>query len=226
MTGLQIHRARTVRGWTQSELAARLGVSQGYVCLIERGERAVPAVLATKAARLLDMPPTALPASAGNDTFDAAGAVRALAALGDDRFAERPRRRERRNPAEVVLRCLRAPDLDARVVEGLVRVLVAHVDLDWAWLVRHAKVDDLQNRLGFLVSLAAAVALREGLPDAEAQLAPARAVLERSRLAVEGAFRTSLTDAERRWLRQHRPPEAAHWNLLTNLSVADVRDAA
>lgn len=186
----------------------------------------MPTPLAEASARILDMSPSALPVSANTDAFDAAGAVRALAALGDERFAERPRRRERRNPAEVVLRCLRAPDLDARVVEGLVRVLVAHADLDWAWLVRHAKLDDLQNRLGFLVSLATAVAQREGLAQAGAQLAAARAVLEQSRLAVEGAFRTSLTDAERRWLRQHRPPDAAHWNLLTNLSVADVRDAA
>jgi len=226
VTGLQLQRARTARRWTQARLATRLGVSQGYVCLLERGARPVPAPLAEAVARALDMSPSTLPAAANADAFDAAGAVRALAALGDDRFAERPRRRERRNPAEVVLRCLRAPDLDARVVEGLVRVLVAHVDLDWAWLVQHAKVDDLQNRLGFLVSLAAAVAQREGLAQAGTQLASARTVLERSRLAVEGAFRTSLTDAERRWLRQHRPPEAAHWNLLTNLSVADVRDAA
>lgn len=226
MTGLQLQRARTARRWTQAQLATRLGVSQGYVCLLERGARPVPAPLAEAAARTLGMPPSTLPTAANADAFDTAGAVRALAALGDDRFAERPRRRERRNPAEVVLRCLRAPDLDARVVEGVVRVLVAHVDLDWAWLVRHAKVDDLQNRLGFLVSLAAAVARREGFAQVETHLASAHAVLERSRLAVEGAFRTSLTDAERRWLRQHRPPEAAHWNLLTNLSAADVRDAA
>jgi hypothetical protein len=103
-------------------------------------------------------------------------------------------------------------------------MLVAHTDLDWAWLVRYARVDDLQNRLGFLVSLATVVAKREGLAKAVAQLASARAVLERSRLAAEGAFRTTLTAAERRWLRQHRPPEAAHWNLLTNLTVADLRD--
>ena len=218
--------ARTVRQWTQAGLAARLGVSQGYVCLLERGARPVPAPLAAALARVLDMSPSALPASADAAAFDAAGAAGALAALGDDRFAERPRRRERRNPAEVVLRCLRAPDVIARVVEGLVRVLVAHADLDWAWLVRHAKVDDLQNRLGFLVSLAAAVAQREGLTEAGAQLASARVVLERSRLAAEGAFRTTLTDTERRWLRQHRPPEAAHWNLLTNLTDLDVRDAA
>ena len=226
MTGFQMQRARTARHWTQAQLATRLGVSQGYVCLLERGARPVPAPLAETVSRVLDMPPSTLPAAANADAFDTAGAVRALAALGDDRFAERPRRRERRNPAEVVLRCLRAPDLDARVVEGLVRVLVAHADLDWAWLVRHAKLDNLQNRLGFLVSLATAVAERDDLAAAGEPLAAALTVLEQSRLAVEGAFRTSLTEAERRWLRQHRPPEAAHWNLLTNLSIADVRDAA
>lgn len=186
----------------------------------------MPAALAETLARVLDMSPSTLPAAANAHAFGAAGAVRALAALGDDQFAAHPRRRELRNPAEVVLRCLRAPDVDARVVEGLVRVLVAHADLDWAWLVRHAKVDDLQNRLGFLVSLAATVAQREGLAGVEVQFASARAILERSRLVAEGAFRTALTEAERRWLRQHRPPDAAHWNLLTNLTASDIRHAA
>jgi hypothetical protein len=112
---------------------------------------------------------------------------RVTAALGYPRLADRPGRRERRNPTEVVLRCLRAPDVDARVVEAL----------------------DLQNRLGFLVSLAAEAADREGRADARAPLTSARALLERSRLAAEGAFRTTLSEAERRWLRQHRPPAAA-----------------
>jgi len=226
VTSLELKRARTTRQWTQARLAASLGVSQGYVCLLERGERPVPAPLAATLAQLLDMAPTTLPASSNSNAFDTDGAVRALAALGYDRFPARPRRRERRNPGEVVLRCLRAPDVDARVVEALVWVLVAHADLDWTWLVRHAKVDDLQNRLGFLVSLAAETALREGQTKAAAQLTSALAGLERSRLAAEGAFRTTLSDAERRWLRQHRPPAAAHWNLLTNLTVADGRDAA
>ncbi len=219
-------RARTARQLTQAELATRLGVSQGYVCLLERGERPVPAPLAATLARLLDMAPSTLPASSDSDAFDADGAVRALAALGYGRFADRPRRSERRNPAEVVLRCLRAPDVDARVVEALVWVLVAHADLDWTWLVRHAKVDDLQNRVGFLVSLAAQAAQHQGQAASAAQLTSARAVLERSRLAGEGAFRATLSDAERRWLRRHRPPEAAHWNLLTSLTVADIPDAA
>jgi len=33
-------------------------------------------------------------------------------------------------------------------------VLLKYPDLDWVWLLREAKVDDLQNPLGFLVSVA------------------------------------------------------------------------
>jgi hypothetical protein len=29
----------------------------------------------------------------------------------------------------------------------------------------------------------------------------------------------SMTHAERKWLRQHRPAKARHWNLLTDLEV-------
>ena len=100
------------------------------------------------------------------------------------------------------------------VVEAFVWVLVAHADLDWAWLVRHAKVDDLQNRLGFLVSLATQFAQRRAQTDAAAQLTSVRAELERSRLAGKGAFRATLSDAERRWLRS-----------TIDVDVVDVRGA-
>jgi len=226
VTGAQVRTARTARRWTQAALATRLGVSQGYVCLLERGARPVPATLAATLARLLDMAPSTLPASADIRAYDAGAAARALAALGYLRFPDRPSRRGRRNPAEVALRCLRAPDVETRVVEALVWLLVVHADLDWTWLARHVKADDLQNRLGFLVSLAAQTAERKGDAVAAARLAAARLALDRSRLVGEGAFRASLSEAERRWLRQHRSPEAAHWNLLTNLTVADVPDAA
>ena len=32
-------------------------------------------------------------------------------------------------------------------------------------------------------------------------------------------FQESLSDVERRWLRQTRPKEARHWNLLTDLKA-------
>jgi hypothetical protein len=43
-------------------------------------------------------------------------------------------------------------------------------------------------------------------------------VLEHSRLQREDAF-AALTEAERKWLRTHRSPEAAHWNLLTAMGA-------
>ena len=61
MTGEELRDGRKRRGWTQDDLARRLEVSQGYVCLLERGQRRVPPVMAQKVARLLDVPATALP---------------------------------------------------------------------------------------------------------------------------------------------------------------------
>jgi hypothetical protein len=166
-----------------------------------------------------------VPASAAGKPLTAPDAARALAALGYAGFGARPRHEDRRNPAEVVLRTLRAHDVEARVVEALVWSLLAHSDLDWPWLVRHAKVDDLQNRLGFLVSLAAQAAERKGDTAAAGRLTAALTTLDLSRLVREDAFRRSMLDAERRWLRQHRPSDAAYWNLLTNLTVTHVEHA-
>ncbi len=132
------------------------------------------------------------------------------------------RQRHTLNPAELLLRVLRAPELDARVVEALVWVALTYSDLDWEWLTREAKVNDLQNRLGFLVTLARQSAERTGSPEVARRLAVPEQTLGYSRLQREDAFRPSMTEAERRWLRQHRPPEAAQWNVLTNLSAADL----
>jgi len=43
------------------------------------------------------------------------------------------------------------------------------------------------------------------------------AELERSRLAREDTLcRALMPDRERQWLMERRPPEARHWNLLTD----------
>jgi hypothetical protein len=49
--------------------------------------------------------------------------------------------------------------------------------------------------------------------------------LEGSRLQREGAFRESLTDAERLWLRENRPPDAAHWNMLSTVNAPELANA-
>ena len=95
----------------------------------------------------------------------------------------------------------------------------------WAWLVREAKVDDLQNRVGFLVSVARQLAELRGETATAKRLAEREQTLEGSRLQREGAFRESLTDAERRWLRKNRPPHAAHWNMLSTVNAPELADA-
>ncbi|HEX9002364.1 MAG TPA: hypothetical protein VGB07_20825, partial [Blastocatellia bacterium] len=86
-------------------------------------------------------------------------------------------------------------------------------------LTNAAKLNDLQNRLGFVVNVARRLAERQGEREKVALLAQQEMTLERSRLFREDTLcHDSLTAAERRWLRKNRPPEARHWRLLTDLS--------
>ncbi len=86
--------------------------------------------------------------------------------------------------------------------------------LPWEWLVERAKSRDVQNRLAYVVALASDLA---GAGVA-AKLGELVLRLEPSRLAREDTLcHDAMTEAERRWLREHRSPQAAHWNLLTDL---------
>ena len=62
MGGEALRKVRKERGWTQAEAGARLGVSQAYVALLEKGRRRVPADLARKAVRQFKLNPVMLPA--------------------------------------------------------------------------------------------------------------------------------------------------------------------
>jgi hypothetical protein len=117
-----------------------------------------------------------------------------------------------------MLMALRLPDLDTRVVEALPWLARHHHNLDWNWLVERVKVADLQNRLGFVVHLARQVATHYGDDAAVAVLSSVEQRLERSRLVREDTLcRESMTTAERRWLTTERSPDAAHWNLFSDL---------
>src|SRR2546430_17479399 len=83
---------------------------------------------------------------------DAAQLARQLSGLGYPGFAHlRPRKA---NPTAVVLEALLQKDLETRLAEALPWVLLSYPDLDWSWLVRPAQLQDVQNRLGFLVAVA------------------------------------------------------------------------
>lgn len=221
MRGMDLRQARRQQGWTQEELAVRLDVTQAYVCLLERQRRPVPDQLAQKLARVLKLSPSTLPVQAERAPLTADKASAALAAVGYPGFAYL-RGRQALNPAGLLLRVLRAPDVDARVVEALPWLLVRYPDLDWPWLLREAKADDLQNRLGFLLGVACELAEQRGEPAVAERLAEQARALEGSRLQREDAFRESMTEHERRWLREHRPELAVHWNMLSSMDAREL----
>lgn len=220
--------ARMSAGLTQQQAAERLEVSQGYWALLENGQRRLTEELAMKAVGLLDLQPTLLPlegASAADSTPESL--AKTLAALGYPGFSHL-RGGEKQNPAGVVLLALRLDDVDRRTVEALPWVVSAFADLDWDWTVQQAKLADVQNRLGFVVNLARRVAeLRGGAPTTVTVLSDVEARLEKARLVREDTLcQASLTNAQRKWLREARPAEAEHWNLLTGLRPEHLSYAA
>lgn len=223
MSGEAFRKGREERGWTQAEAAARLGVSQTYVALLEGGRRRVPAELARKAVRVFKLSPVLLPlpefsfssafSAVANDEL-----ARDLGRLGYPGFAYL-RGAWLKNPGEVLLTALAQPNLDSRVAEALPWVLLHYPDLDGDWLVRQARALNLTNRLGFVVDLARRVLDKKNETDSSRYnaLGHLSQTLRSSRLAVEDTLgQQSLTEMEREWLRKNRPEEAQFWNLLTS----------
>ena len=220
---LALRQAREALGLSQAQVAERLGVTQAYVSMLEQGRRDLPDALRTRVAQVYVLGPTALPAELEAEPRQSRAVAAALGSLGYEPFAYL-RNRRRRNPAAVLLGALRQPDLESRVAEGLPWLVLTYPDLDWEWLTREAKLADLQNRLGFVVTLARQVAERKADSALVDSLRQREVALERSRLAREDTLaHESLTQAERRWLREHRAPEAAHWNLLTGHRADQLR---
>jgi transcriptional regulator with XRE-family HTH domain len=217
MKGNWLRQERERKGWTQEQAAARLGVSQPYLSLVENSRRPVSQRLARKLHRQFAVPPTALPVETTKVQENAQSLAEGLAALGYPGFTHfKPGRRV--NPAQFLFAALRMHDLEPRLSEALPWVVWRYPELDWDWLVAQVKLHDLQNRLGFVVGLARQVAERKAQTATAEALANVERRLEPARLAREDTLcRDSMTQAERRWLRDRRPAHAQHWNLLTGL---------
>jgi transcriptional regulator with XRE-family HTH domain len=221
MTGTDLKDGRQRKGWTQEQAARKLGVSQPYLSLLENNSRSMPENLAHKASALLGLSPTRLPMKTGWHSVQAKENEELASELAALRYPGLSylKSAHKRNPAEVLLSALDAKNLDARLTEALPWVLLKYADLDWQWLVRAAKVNDLQNKLGFLTNVARRLAERLGKRDTAALLREKESLLEHSRLVREETLcHESLSNAEREWLKSNRTKEAKHWHLLTDLS--------
>jgi transcriptional regulator with XRE-family HTH domain len=225
MTGAELRDSRRKAGWTQERLARRLGLTQAYLSLMEREKRRVPDRVKRQATALLNLSPNYLPVSVNLRPSDPAGldneVEQGLARLGYPGLVYRKKPGPRRNPAELLLRALSVDDLDPRLTEALPWLLLRFGVHDAEQLVARAKSLDLQNRLGFTVALARRVAERNPVfRKSLEELQRLEQYLERSRLAREDTYgRREKSERMRAWLRENRPQEAKHWNLLSDVKV-------
>jgi len=212
---------RQRHGWGQVEAAKRLGVSQPYLAMLEGGKRQLTPTLARRVVSVYGLPPAELPTTDSfTPTKGVAGQyfVEHLSRLGYPGFAYVHPRVKSRNPGEVLLTALAQESLEGRVAESLPWLLLRFWDMNFDWLTMEAKKFDLQNRLGFMVSLARQLSERSAHADRTKALSNLESALERSRLVAEDYFyRPPRNDYEREWLTQNRSEEARHWNLLSDL---------
>ncbi|HEX8817322.1 MAG TPA: helix-turn-helix transcriptional regulator [Terriglobales bacterium] len=220
MTAREFRLARREQGLTQEAVAKRLGVSQTYVALLEKGKRRFPDVLARKAVARLHMNPLALPFTENARNFSAKQVAQQLASLGYPGFRSM-RAAWKRNPVQVLLDSLGQETLEARVAEALPWLLTNFGSMSEAnltWLVEQARLRNLTNRLGFVVTLAKEVLARKGetASDCYNCLSALETKLSESRLDKEDTLCQSLSAKEQQWLRENRPQTAEFWHLLTD----------
>jgi transcriptional regulator with XRE-family HTH domain len=211
---------RMNRGWSQSEAARRLGVTQPYVVMLEKGRRPLTKKLARKLMMVFNLSPAVLPVSETH-TPEQPGPQRLaedFAVLGYPGYAYLRPHVAKKNPGEVLLTALAQNDLESRLVEALPWLPLRYWNMDFSWLVAHAKKFDLQNRLGFVVGLARQMSETSQNEERTRALSEVERTLDRSRLVREDDFlRPTRNNVERQWVMQNRSEEAKHWNLVTDL---------
>ena len=201
---------------TQRDVANHLGVTQAYVSMLEDGKRPVPARLAPRMMKLYKLRPTVLPLGKVQEHADPDTLASQLASLGYPGFAHFRGGARKVNPATFLLTALSQDSLEARVAEGLPWVVSHYPDMDFDWLVQQARMNNLQNRLGFCVTLARAASGNHALLEPEQKLSD-------SKLAREDYFGREPNEVERRWLQEHSSHQARQWNVLSDLRPESLR---
>ena len=228
MNPTEFKSARLVKGWTQTQAAAHLGMTQAYLNFLENAKRRLTPELVRRAASVYGLSPQLLPlgeAFVPAETNDQR-LTELLAKLGYPGFSYLRARTPGKHPFEVLLRALAQKSLDARVAEALPWVAMNYAQPD-PWLVENARKFNLQNRLGFVVSLARRVAEMRHEDTRSAELSQLDNLLDDSRLAKEDSFyRPPRTAGEKEWLQKNRSEDAAHWNLLTDMRPEQLQYAS
>jgi transcriptional regulator with XRE-family HTH domain len=224
MKAHEFRSARLSKGWTQRQAAARLGVTQAYLNYLEHGKRRLTPHLVRRAASVYGLSPASLPVPNAFAPFETSNQrlAEGLSMLGYPGFSYLRSHTPKKHPNEFLLTALSQKSLDARVAEALPWVVANSAELN-PWLVENARKFNLQNRLGFVVSLARHAADRLNASIKRDQLKQFETLLEDSRLAKEDYFfRLPRTEKEADWLRANRTEDAVRWNLLSDMKPEHV----
>ena len=221
MTGEELQAARKKSKLTQAGAAREIGVTQAYLSMLERGLRPMSEEVWRRAAGLYVLKPTDIPFS---NYFFAADPMPddqlagELAALGYPGLSPQTSARIK-NPIEVLVSALNADERPDELVEALPWLVINYSDMNWRALFYAAKVNDLQNRLGYITNLARRVAEHKGNHEVASILQKRESELEPSRLHREQTLcNESMHPEEQNWLKTNRPQEACHWRLIADLS--------
>lgn len=218
MTPHEFQSARFAQGWNQTQAAVKLGVSQAHLNCLEHGKRRLTPELVRRATAAYGLSPEVLPTSEAftPGPVDDRRLTEMLARLEYPGFVYLTTKTHKKNPSEFLLTALSQQSLDARVAAALPWVALRFAKPD-SWLVENARKFNLQNRLGFVVTLAKQVAESQNNPRLS-ELTQLEQTLDESRLVKEDFLpRPPRTETEKEWLRNNRTEDAAHWNLLTRM---------
>ena len=212
--------ARKQKGLTQAQAASALGVTQAYLSMLENKQRPVPTGQLSRVVEVYGLSYSTLPMQGAHSWYNLHSDVVAnqLAALGYPGFSYMSTDRPQWNPAELLVAALTKHELETRVAEGLTWLVYSFTNLDWNWVVREAKVNDVTNRLGFVVTLARKLAEQKTNESVASTLRSVEAALKRSTLVQEETLcQEQMTQTERKWLENSRSPEARQWHVLSDL---------
>jgi len=218
---LDLRTARKRKGLTQAEAASSLGVSQAYLSMLENGHRQVRVSQLSQFAEVYGLPYSSLPFRGSNEWsgLTSEHVANQLAAMGYPGFSYLHTNQPQWNPAELLVAALTKNELESRVVEGLPWLVYTFPNLDWNWVLREAKANDVTNRLGFVVTLARQLAQGKGNYSRAEDLQKVEKRLQRSTLVQEETLcHENMTHAERRWVETNRTPEARRWHVLSDLA--------
>ncbi len=228
MKGNELLEARQKKNLEQIESANRLGISQPYLSLLESGKRSIPQKLARKAVSIFQLSPTAIPQSFNlqNKNINQEILAEDLAAIGYPNFAHLGRKRRRKNPADILLSAISCKHLDSRITEALPWLVFQYSNFDWEEVCKVAKINNLQNRLGFLTTIARQIAESKNNKNCILVLKNQEVEIEKSRLFAEDFFcNSNITEVEKNWLKNNRSKEAKFWRLFTDLRIENLNYA-